>query len=167
MTTLIERLRFTASHGVSVWGDLQIEAADEIEQLTLDLHSERAAVVALRAGIAELRESANLRVRFHAAELADMTAERDTWKDTLAQRDREIANAKASGIHSCHADCTRSGCVNGRLRTEMATMKKSWTMLADAAIIFAEHLKPAMSSENAALTMRLREIFEDTRKDTT
>jgi chromosome segregation ATPase len=33
MTNLIERLRETASKGVSVWGDLQMEAADTIEAL--------------------------------------------------------------------------------------------------------------------------------------
>ena len=34
MTELIKRLRDTASKGVSVWGDLQMEAAVEIERLT-------------------------------------------------------------------------------------------------------------------------------------
>jgi chromosome segregation ATPase len=34
MTNLIERLRETASKGVSVWGDLQVEAADMIEALS-------------------------------------------------------------------------------------------------------------------------------------
>ncbi len=33
MSDIIERLRKTASRGVSVWGDLQMEAADEIETL--------------------------------------------------------------------------------------------------------------------------------------
>ena len=33
MTDLIKRLRDTASKGVSVWGDLQMEAAAEIERL--------------------------------------------------------------------------------------------------------------------------------------
>lgn len=34
---LIEKLRGTASKGVSVWGDLQMEAADAIERLERDL----------------------------------------------------------------------------------------------------------------------------------
>lgn len=34
---LIERLRHTASKGVSVWGDLQIEAANEIEILLAEV----------------------------------------------------------------------------------------------------------------------------------
>ena len=58
----------------------------------------------LRAELAGMRKSAALRVQFHAAELADVTA--------------ELANAKASGIHSCHDGCTRSGCVAGRLTAE-------------------------------------------------
>jgi len=36
MTDIVERLRTTSSKGVSVWGDLQMEAADEIERLRLD-----------------------------------------------------------------------------------------------------------------------------------
>ena len=38
MTDIVERLRKTASRGVSVWGDLQMEAADELERLTTALH---------------------------------------------------------------------------------------------------------------------------------
>jgi hypothetical protein len=34
--SLIERLRETSSKGVSVWGDLQMEAATEIERLTAE-----------------------------------------------------------------------------------------------------------------------------------
>ena len=34
MKSLTERLRYTASRGTSVWGDLQMEAADTIERLT-------------------------------------------------------------------------------------------------------------------------------------
>lgn len=45
MTELIDRLRFEAAEGYTICG----EAADEIEHLALDLQTERAAVVALRA----------------------------------------------------------------------------------------------------------------------
>ncbi len=41
--TLIEGLRYTASKGVSVWGDLQVEAADEIERLQAELAAHKAA----------------------------------------------------------------------------------------------------------------------------
>ena len=86
MTDLTERLRLGAS--ISRARNLNLdyakvadEAADEIERL--------------QATIAGLRKSASLRVRFHAAGLADVTAERDMWKDTLAQRGRELANVTA------------------------------------------------------------------------
>jgi hypothetical protein len=41
---IVERLRYTASKGISVWGDLQIEAADTIQSL--------------RARVAELEQDA-------------------------------------------------------------------------------------------------------------
>ena len=77
---IVERLRACAddpmwAHHAEIpkrWCD---EAADEIEHLALDLQTERAAVVALQATVAGLRKSASLRVQFHAAELADVTAE--------------------------------------------------------------------------------------------
>lgn len=37
MTSVVYRLRYTASKGISAWGDLQIEAADEIERLTAEV----------------------------------------------------------------------------------------------------------------------------------
>jgi hypothetical protein len=33
MKNLVEKLRYTSSKGISVWGDLQMEAADTIEAL--------------------------------------------------------------------------------------------------------------------------------------
>ena len=39
--------------------------------------------------------------------------------DELERLTRELANARASGIHSCHDNCTRSGCVNARLREQL------------------------------------------------
>ena len=86
------------------------EVADEIEHLTIDLQTERAAVVALQAEIAALRKSASLRVQFHAAELADVTA--------------ELANARAIDIHSCHDGCTRAGCVAAGLREEAEGLRE-------------------------------------------
>lgn len=51
MTDLIKRLRFELSEGYTICG----EAADEIEHLVLDLHTERAAVAALREELANAR----------------------------------------------------------------------------------------------------------------
>jgi hypothetical protein len=39
MSDLVKRLRETASKGVSVWGDLQMEAAKEIEILTAEVEA--------------------------------------------------------------------------------------------------------------------------------
>ena len=80
MTALIERLR-RYKRDRSGYAEYCHQAADEIEHLTLDLHTERATVAALRAEVASLRKSAALRVQFHAAELADVTAEREQLED--------------------------------------------------------------------------------------
>lgn len=37
---------------------------------------------------------------------------------------RELENERARGIHSCHDNCTRDGCVNRRLREELADVRK-------------------------------------------
>lgn len=55
------------------------------------------------------------------AELADLKIERD-----ILRRDND--NHRAS-VHSCHAGCTRAGCVNERLRAalrEAAESIESW-----------------------------------------
>jgi len=49
---------------------------------------------------------------------------------------------------------------NAALREEVAAMKKSWGMLADATIEFCEHLKPEMNPSDAAMVDKLREIFD-------
>ena len=74
MIDIIERLR-RYKRDRSGYAEYCHQAADEIDHLALDLQTERAAVVALRAEIAALRKSASLRVQFHAAELADVMAE--------------------------------------------------------------------------------------------
>ena len=51
-----------------------------------------------------------------AADLIDkLRAERDMWKDTVSQRDRQIAGL-VNDVHSCGPTCVRAGCVNRRLR---------------------------------------------------
>ena len=63
MTDLINQLRTTASKGISVWGDLQMEAANQIEALT----AERDGLLALHT------EQINYTVK--------IAAERDALKD--------------------------------------------------------------------------------------
>ena len=85
----------------------------------------------------------------------------------------ELANARAADIHSCHAGCTRAGCVNARLREErdqlrdeIKAMRKSWEMLANASIEFAEYLKPRMNPQKATMVGKLRKAFDVARKAT-
>ena len=35
-----------------------------------------------------------------------------------------LADARAADIHSCHDDCTRDGCVNGRLRERIEALER-------------------------------------------
>ena len=42
----------------------------------------------------------------------------------LERLTRELANARAADIHSCHAGCTRAGCVNARLREERDQLRR-------------------------------------------
>ena len=59
--------------------------------------------------------------------------------DAIEAKDVEIAvlradlvRLQANGIHSCHADCTRSGCVNARLRAENEALRASVVTALDA-----------------------------------
>ena len=49
---LVKRLRETASNGVSVWGDLQMEAAKEIEILTAERELYASAMDRMKAALA-------------------------------------------------------------------------------------------------------------------
>lgn len=54
---------------------------------------------------------------FSSAEIfAAGAASRDA---EIADLKRELDNEQARGIHSCHPNCTREGCVNRRLRAEL------------------------------------------------
>ena len=48
--------------------------------------------------------------------LDDREASLVRMREMLNQSRAEIARLQADGIHSCHDGCTRSGCVNARLR---------------------------------------------------
>jgi hypothetical protein len=52
---LLERLRDTASKGVSVWGDLQMEAAKEIEILTAEREAYASAMDRMKAELAAIK----------------------------------------------------------------------------------------------------------------
>jgi hypothetical protein len=49
------------------------------------------------------------------------TAKRcDRLRAEVTRLQEELENEQARGIHSCHPNCTRDGCVNRRLRAELA-----------------------------------------------
>ena len=85
MTDLITRLRDTASKGISAWGDLQLEAADEIERLTAEEKMQLEQIVnqgleieRLTAELTTSRYWREQEVKDLTAELAEMKAERDS-----------------------------------------------------------------------------------------
>jgi len=43
--------------------------------------------------------------------------------DEIERLRTELANLRAIDVHSCHANCTRSGCVNARLRNEVDDLR--------------------------------------------
>lgn len=51
-----------------------------------------------------------------------------TAADTIERLTTELANERARDIHSCHADCTRAGCVNRRLRAELSEAHEALTI---------------------------------------
>ncbi len=70
---LIERLRDTASKGVSVWGDLQMEAAKEIEILTAEREAYASAMDRMKA------ELAAIKAREPVGEVQHLDALNDAW----------------------------------------------------------------------------------------
>ena len=67
-------------------------------------------------------EGANY-VQEAANEIQRLRAERDMWKDTVTQRDRQILGL-VNDVHSCHPDCAKAGCVNRRLRERVKHLEQ-------------------------------------------
>ena len=120
--SLIERLRDTASKGISAWGDLQLEAADELERLTAEekMHLEQIVNQGLEIErlTAELTTSRYWREQevkdltaelarakeYHAGELADVVAELATANSIkVEQIDYAIGLQRAIEAH-CRED---------------------------------------------------------------
>jgi hypothetical protein len=83
---------------------------------------------------AEYAEQAQHYANFETSRLR---TERDSYGKQLAEcqngyetLEKEVANLKAIDVHSCHANCTRSGCVAANLREAIkhyeAALKLSW-----------------------------------------
>ncbi len=91
-------------HGQLARVCLICEQAAEIERLT--------------ATVAGLRESANLRVRYHAAELADVTAERDEAREEVAALEVDAGRYRWLRDSSCPQVMHPSGYGMGNARGE-------------------------------------------------
>lgn len=63
----------------------------------------------------------------------------------------ELANARAADIHSCHDQCTRAGCVNARLRAEVAGLRER-----DSFLLAATHDAQSYASIYADKTLELQ-----------
>lgn len=72
----------------------------------------------------------------------------------------ELANALARDIHSCHADCTRAGCVNARLREDLERKSdeleklKQWSQAYPRPLSEDESDVATMSAEKMAEALR-------------
>lgn len=70
----------------------------------------------------------------------------------------ELANERARGIHTCGPDCTRSGCVNARLREELEALRK------DSALVCAyqlPHCKVEVAKQKDGSTLWAVRAFGD------
>lgn len=67
------------------------------------------------------------------------TIERDLTEAAaeLDRLTRELADARAVDVHSCHDKCTMPGCVNRRLRAEVAGLRAEVAGLRE----FVEHVR--------------------------
>ena len=76
-------------------------------------------------------EGANY-VQEAANEIQRLRAERDMWKDTVSQRDRQIAGL-VNDVHSCGPTCDKAGCVNRGLREVLRDVAtpRPWVGLTD------------------------------------
>ena len=97
--TLIERLRDTASKGISVWGDLQVEAADELEHLTEMVEQLIVGAVACVEVVVENERlfSENKLLNYKLEEEQKKTAENESlqrclayWQNLYSQQSKEL-----------------------------------------------------------------------------
>jgi hypothetical protein len=97
--TLIERLRDTASKGISAWGDLQVEAADELEHLTEMVEQLIVGAVACVEVVVENERlfSENKLLNFKLEEEQKKTAENESlqrclayWQNLYSQQSKEL-----------------------------------------------------------------------------
>ncbi len=61
--------------------------------------------------------------QMHAHAAAVSAADNAALRAELERLTRELANARAVDIHSCHAGCKRAGCVAGRLQERVKVLE--------------------------------------------
>ena len=97
--TLIERLRDTASKGISAWCDLQVEAADELEHLTEMVEQLIVGAVACVEVVVENERlfSENKLLNYKLEEEQKKTAENESlqrclayWQNLYSQQSKEL-----------------------------------------------------------------------------
>ena len=88
--------------------------------------TERLRRLYVQDGTNYVQEAADLIVCLRAERKAlvnDITAERDGWKSLAEQRAGQM-KALVNDVHSCHAGCTKAGCVTQRLREKVAHLEQ-------------------------------------------
>jgi hypothetical protein len=88
--------------------------------------TERLRRLYVQDGTNYVQEAADLIVCLRAERKAlvnDITAERDGWKSIAEQRAGQMKTL-VNDVHSCHAGCTKAGCVNRRLRERVAHLEQ-------------------------------------------
>jgi len=73
----------------------------------------------------------------------------------------DIANTRAIDIHSCHANCTRAGCVNARLREEVADLRENGNRLLAVADSAVQHQKDMIDAVAEPLRDRIQALMEE------
>ncbi len=115
-------------HGQLARVCLICEQAAEIERLT--------------ATVAGLRESANLRVRYHAAELADVTAERDEAREQV-----EIYGAERDEARAAWSNRTRE---LERMEAQVAGLTEGLEKLREALLSHQVYIRALCRAVDAA-----------------
>lgn len=109
-----------------------------------------------------LKEQArkNIPASFLAAGVLDLITD-------LEESKTELENERARGIHSCHDNCARDGCVNRKLRDELADLRKqlseSGRKYSESVGGFKRDLQQKLDdqrSKNAALKAKLAKAQE-------
>jgi len=70
------------------------------------------------------------------------TAELQSLRQQLAAAQESIENEQAKSIHSCHANCTMDGCVNRKLRQQLAAALATCKLKDKALEQAASHVRP-------------------------